>query len=264
VLHSVFERSVHDQRRALVGWAIGVALYTAMVVAVYPTIRDRPDVQRVIDDYPEALRKLFSIRDIGSPAGFLNGYLLSVMIPLLLIIYAVLVGGDATAGEEERRTIDLLLANPISRTRVLLEKLGGLAAGTSLLGLSLYMTVVVLAPAVGLHVPYMRLAEATVAMVLVAVEFGAIAVLFGAATGRRGVARGTAAAIAASSYLLSSLSTMVGGLRPWRLASPYYHAIGTDPMRHGLDPVHWAVLIASTAFLALAAGWWFDRRDLAT
>ena len=76
MLHSVFERSVHDQRRALVGWAIGVALYTAMVVAVYPTIRDRPDVQRVIDDYPEALRKLFSIRDIGSPAGFLNGYLL--------------------------------------------------------------------------------------------------------------------------------------------------------------------------------------------
>ena len=45
MLHSVFERAMHDQRRSLLAWAIGVVLYTAMIVAVYPMIRDRPDFE---------------------------------------------------------------------------------------------------------------------------------------------------------------------------------------------------------------------------
>jgi hypothetical protein len=53
VLHSVFERAVHDQHRSLIAWAVGVAAYTAMIVVMYPMIRDRPDLTRVIDTYPE-------------------------------------------------------------------------------------------------------------------------------------------------------------------------------------------------------------------
>ena len=52
------------------------------------------------------------------------------MVPLLLLIAAIGAGARATAGEEERGTLDLLLANPISRRRLVLEKLAALAAET--------------------------------------------------------------------------------------------------------------------------------------
>jgi ABC-2 type transport system permease protein len=39
--------------------------------------------------------------------------------PLLLIIYSVAAGASAIAGEEDRRTLDLLLASPVSHTRVI-------------------------------------------------------------------------------------------------------------------------------------------------
>ena len=90
MLRSVFARNLRDQRRALVGWCGGVIAYCVLIMVMYPTIRDRPDLQRVINDYPEALRKLFAITDIATPVGFLNGYLMSVMMPLLVIIYTEL------------------------------------------------------------------------------------------------------------------------------------------------------------------------------
>lgn len=264
MLHSVFERTLHDQRRSLVGWVLGVVAYTALIVAMYPMIRDRPDLQRVISDYPEALRKMFGITDMASPAGYLNAELLSLMVPMLVIIYAVLTGGDATAGEEERGTIDLLLANPIPRARVLLEKSAAIGLGTAILGASVYATIIALGPLVHLAVPYAHLAEAVAGIVLVAALFGAVAVAVGALTGMRGASRGVAGALAAGAYLLSSLSGLVSGLRPWRLASPYWHAIGVDPMHHGLGIAHVALLALLLAVLVATAAWSFDRRDLAT
>ena len=61
MLHSVFERAVHDQRRSLIGWTVGVAGYTAMIVVMYPMIRDRPDLTRVIDDLSAASGVQFQI-----------------------------------------------------------------------------------------------------------------------------------------------------------------------------------------------------------
>lgn len=263
MLHSVFERSLHDQRRSLTGWTLGIVCYALLIVLMYPTIRDRPDIQKVIQSYPEALRKMFNITDLTSAAGFLNAYLFSVMVPLLIIIYAVLAGGDATAGEEDRRTIDLLLANPVSRARVIVEKSAAMAVGTALLGGAVYVTVAASGPLVGMHVPFLHMAEATVAMVLGAALFGLVAVLLGAFTGSRGLARGAAGGLAAAGYLLSSLSPMVSGLRPWRLLSPYYHAFGTDPISHGLGVVHLVVLVACIVALAAAGVRAFERRDLA-
>ena len=44
------------------------------------------------------------------------------MVPLLLMIAAIGAGAGAIAGEEERGTLELLLANPLSRRRLVLEK----------------------------------------------------------------------------------------------------------------------------------------------
>jgi ABC-type transport system involved in multi-copper enzyme maturation permease subunit len=59
------------------------------------------------------------------------------LAPLLFLIFAIGQGSGAIAGEEERGTLDLLLANPRSRVRIVLEKFGALALMT--LGLAAMM-----------------------------------------------------------------------------------------------------------------------------
>jgi len=43
MLGSVFAKSLRDLRRSFAGWSLGLAGYVALIVAVYPTIRDNPD-----------------------------------------------------------------------------------------------------------------------------------------------------------------------------------------------------------------------------
>ncbi len=45
------------------------------------------------------------------------------MGPLMMLVYAISGGANVVAGEEDRGTLEPLLTHPISRTRVVLDKL---------------------------------------------------------------------------------------------------------------------------------------------
>jgi ABC-2 type transport system permease protein len=65
-------------------------------------------------------------------------------------------------------------------------------------------------------------------------------------------------------YLLSSLPELVSWLRPARPLSPWYHALGVDPLSKGYRPLHLLVLLALVALCLGVAVLTFERRDLAT
>lgn len=263
-LHSVFERAFDEQRRALVGWALGLAGLGLVMLGMYPSIRGNRNFSKLLEAYPQALKTLFGLADYTSGPGYLRAEIFSLTGPLLFVIFAVLWGSDLTAGEEERRTIDVLLANPVSRSRIVVEKWAAMVVGILVVAASLGLVLVVLGPAVELHVGLGVLSAALVSTALLAILFGTLALALGAATGHRGIARGLAALAAVAAYLLSSLPDLVSWLRPGRPLSPWYHALGVDPMATGYRPLHLLVLLALIAlFLAVAVSF-FDRRDLAT
>ena len=87
--------------------------------------------------------------------------------------------------------------------------------------------------------------------------------MLGAATGRRGLVIGIAAAGAVAAYLVNSLAPLVAALEPLQRASPFWHYAASDPLRHGLDAWHVLVLAGIAAAATLVAVAAFDRRDLA-
>ena len=83
MLGSVFAKSLRDLRRSFVGWSLGLAGYVALIVAVYPTIRDNPDLNKLVESYPEALKAFIAFggqADFTSAAGYLGSELFSFMI----------------------------------------------------------------------------------------------------------------------------------------------------------------------------------------
>ncbi len=261
-LHSLFERAVHEQARALTGWGGGLVAFAGAMLASYPTVHHNAAITKLVESYPEAFRSMFGLSDYTTGPGYLRAEVFSLVGPLLIVIMAVLWGSDATAGEEERRTIDVLMANPISRVRVVLEKWAALVSGVALVTGALGVALALGAPLADLRIGLARLAAAVVATALLAILFGTLALAIGAASGHRGISRGITAAAAVASYLVSSLAPLVSWLRPLRPLSPWYHALGVDPLASGFLAWHLLVLVALSLVVIGAAALAFEHRDL--
>ena len=110
LLRNTFLRTLRDSRRALFWWSLGLVGMAALMIAVYPAVRDSPDLNKMVRDYPEALKAFIAFGgdlDYASGAGYLGSELFSFMVPLLLLVAAIGAGARAIAGEEERGTLDL-------------------------------------------------------------------------------------------------------------------------------------------------------------
>lgn len=266
MLDGVLLKTLRDLRRSFAWWAFGLAGYVAMIVAVYPTVRSNDEIEKLMDEYPEALKALFAFGsefDFSSPAGYLGGELFSFMIPALFLVAAVGNGAGSIAGEEERGTLDLLLATPISRRHVALHKLGAMCVELAGLGVVLWLSLWVGAIAVDMELSAANLAAATTGTVLIAILYGAIAFAVGAGSGRKGLAAGLSVAAAAAAFLVNSLAALVDALQWPQKLSPFYHYTVGDPLRHGFDLPHSLLLLAAAAAVAAVGVVLFDRRDVA-
>ncbi len=260
----VAERALRDSRRGFVGWAIGIAAYVALIASVYPSVQNS-DLQRAVRSYPKELKAFFggsAAFDLSTGAGYLHVELFSLVIPALLAIVAIGFGAAALAGEQEAGQLDLLLAYPVTRGRVVFEKIGALTG--MILGLAIVVTVsiAITGALADLDVSTGRVAIASLGAALAAVFVGLAAMLTGAATGRRTMAIGVGTALFAVSYLLVGLAGLVSWLEPLRVLSPLYHATGTEPIRNGLPAGNYAVLVALCIAAALGVVIAFDRHDL--
>jgi ABC-type transport system involved in multi-copper enzyme maturation, permease component len=259
---ALLKKTLRDQQRAFLAWGIGVAGVAAMYSAFYPSVRhSAADLQRYLEKLPEAIKNLFG-GDFTTPAGYLRSETFSVLGPILFLVFAIGAGSRAIAGEEEARTLDLLLSMPIRRRQVLVDKWIAIVATTFALALVLGLTIALVGPPFDLHVGIIDLAASCLMLFLLAVTFGTIALAVGCFTGRRGLANGVAGALATIAYVSNVLASAVPGLAPLRPLSPFRWYLEPDPLIHGVAAINFLVLVAIAAASYIAASFFFVRRDL--
>jgi len=255
-------RSLRSERTALIGWSAATFALVAAVLAFWPSIRDNPALTSSFGELPPSVRSAVGLADLGSPAGYLQGQLFSTLAPLIFLSFAIGRGARAIAGEEERGTIDLLLATPIRRARVVAEKALALLAGLLLLGVVTWAALLVVGPLVDIDLSAGRLAAATAGSVLLGVLYGGLALCLSAATGRRGLSLGVAAGLAAAGFLYTSIAPFVSGLADHLGLSPFQWAYGDEPLRRGADWGDLALLLGGGLLPSALAVVLFDRRDV--
>lgn len=265
MLRDIAGKTLFDQRRGLLGWAVALVLLVAMYVAIWPSVRDQPSMSDFLDQMPAAFRSLFAATgaDMSTGVGYIQVELMSFMGPIAVLIYAVGAGAAAVAGEEERHTMDTLLANPVSRTRVVLHKGAAMVAGTLLLAAVLGMALIAEGQLAGMGLPAGNVLAAMLHLALLGIVFGTLALAVSASTGSLGLSRAVPVAVAVVAYVVNGLAPMVSWLEPVQKASPFYQYIGHDPLRTGVALGSVAVAVATSGLLALIAVWGFRRRDVA-
>jgi ABC-2 type transport system permease protein len=231
-----------------------------------PFVLGHRRLDQLLENYPPALLSLFGIEagvDFTTAIGYLETEVFSFMVPLLLIGFGVAAGARLVAGDEERGTLGLTLARPVTRTRLVLARALALALMCLAMGALVFLLLLASGVVFELRVPVDQLLAATAGQTLLAVLFGTVALTVGCALGRRGAAAAAGAGAAVLAYLWNGLTPLVEGLSDLTRLSPFEWATGQHPLRTGFDGPGLA-LLALAAVLVLGAGvLTFNRRDVA-
>ncbi len=258
-------RYLYDRARGLTVWLLSLVFYCALIVIFYPSIRDSEAYEAALDDYPEALKEFFGGEagfQLTTGPGFINAQLYSFMVPLLLSIVAI--GAGAAIGSDQRNgLLDLILANPVPRWRVVVERALAMAVIVLVLAAAVMATVAVVGSFVDLGIGVNELAAATASSFLIVMLHGLIALAVAAATGQRSLAVGVATVVFVAGYVLQSLAGIVEVLEPYRAVSPYYHTVGMTPLFDGWAWPNFGLVAGLCAAVLAAAVVLFQRRDLA-
>ena len=103
---------------------------------------------------------------------------------------------------------------------------------------------------------------ATAASALLALTFAALAFCLGAAIGSRSLAVAVPATLAVAGFVVEGLAVQVPALRPFRAVSPWYWALGSNPLRNGLTWQAWLLPLGVSGVLVAIGATGFSRRDL--
>ena len=214
------------------------------------------------DSAPDVLMAMVGNADLGTPEGFYQTETFSMMGPIAVILVTAAIGAKALAGEEEKRTMGLLLANPIRRSTIVLEKTLAMIFAAIVVGFLTFAGVALGSLLAGLGMNMGNIAATSALMTLLGLAFGALALALGAATGRVKIAIYGTVGAGLAFYLLNSMLPLSDGLAGFAKWTPFYYFLGSDPLANGMDWIHAGVLAAITVALVALAVALFERRDL--
>lgn len=264
LLRNVFGKTLRDLRWPTFWAALALFAIAGYFTLLYPTYKSTFNLQQVLDEMPPAMKALIGgeFIDISSVTGFLNIELFPLILPAVLAAYAITQGSGMTAAEESRGTIDVLLSYPVARWRVVLEKTAAVVISVIVVAAGLWFGAIAGAAASASPIEAANVAAGLVLATLLALDFGAFALLLAAATGNRGTAVGVSVAVLVVMYFINALAPIIQGLNSIKEWSLFWWYLESDPIRNGLaagDALLLAVVAAVLLGASLAA---FDRRNL--
>ncbi|MDH3301897.1 MAG: ABC transporter permease [Acidimicrobiia bacterium] len=220
------------------------------------------DVAALSDQFPEAVLALAGGGDFSTPEGFYEVETFSLMAPIAIMIVTIVAGAGGLAGEESQRTMGLLLANPIRRSRLVLEQALAMTVYAVIVGVATFAGVIIGSVIAGVGLSVTGVAAASLLVTLLGLLFGMLALAVAAATGRMAAAVYGTIGIALAFHLLNSYLPLTDRFAGWARWTPNHYYLSTDPLVNGMSWSHGAVLAAATGVLLAAAVMLFERRDI--
>jgi beta-exotoxin I transport system permease protein len=259
---SILRHSLARLSNQILWWGSSLALLAVISIPFYSSIaQQQSQVVQLMQSFPKEIMAFFgNMNDIATPVGYLTIEFFSYM-PLVLGIFAVLVGSGLLASDEENGTLDLVMAYPVSRTAVFLGRLlGFIGAAAAILAITwLGMCITMIwAP---LEIGWGAMALPFISLLGVVLLFGALSLLFSMLVPSRSMAASLSGLLLVASYFITSLAGINPNLESLNHFSPlrYYQS---GAAIHGLNLGWLAGLIGASILFSALAWWSFERRDI--
>lgn len=122
----LFLRELKRNRKGLIIWSSIFVLYNIMIFSMFPTLSQQSEsYKQMMKSMPSELMAAFNIDtlDFSNILSFFGVYS-HLYFVLAGSIYAMLLGAGILSKEESEKTVEFLLAKPVTRTTVVTAKLG--------------------------------------------------------------------------------------------------------------------------------------------
>lgn len=259
--NAIWSKSLREHRVAIISWGIALGLVAMATLAASPQITTVGS-QSAISQITQSFRFFGDPVAMSTPQGYVTWKTLGMM-PVLLGIWAVLAGASLTRADEERAALELVLAEPISRTRLLMEKVVAFALSLLLVGLMIAGGVVLGQALARLQVDVWAALLIGLNVSLASFIYGALALFFSQFTRRAGSAAGLAGVYMALDFVVAGVGRSVDG---WsgieRVTINFYYELSKPLIAsYGVNPGAMLVLLALSVALVGASLWLFAHRD---
>jgi ABC-2 type transport system permease protein len=255
----------HELRRgrlAFIIWSGVLSFILAVCVFVYPQMKS--EMAQLSDAVSSmgALTEAFGMdrMDISTLLGY---YAIECGNTLSLggALFAALTAVNMLSKEERDRTAEFLLTHPITRTRVVWEKLAALFIEILLMNLAIAAVSALSVLTVGEEILWKKFFLIHLAMLLLQLEIAGIC--FGISAFLRRGGAGLGLGIAVGFYAMNLIANITESARFLKTLTPFGYCEGADLLSEA--SLDWAKIGVGMAFCAAgiaAAFWKYNRKDI--
>lgn len=249
-------------RYAPIAWGVPLGLLCVMIVAVFPSIARSPQLDQLIDSYPEAFKEAFGVSEASfrTIEGYLAAEVFSLIAPLATAYFMIHRLARAICGTDQRGVLDVLLSAPIRRRDVLAGWFGAVAAALAVILVVVAVLCQLGALTFGVDLGVDNTIAAVANLWPLSVFFGGLTLLLSGLSSRTHAVTGIATAVLVAMYFLEVLGKLSDVVATFDGLSAF-HYYGSA-IETGIDPVAFMGLTAAGLFLAATGAALFERRDI--
>lgn len=261
----IFQREFRRSRKALMIWSLVLAGLIIWLLSMFPSFAEQ---QKSINDlfasYPDSMKKMFSMDQLslGTLMGF-YGIEVYMMTTLLGSIYAALLASNILAKEESEKTIEFLLSKPVSRSRIVGEKLLAVAANILIFNIAATIASVAGFQFADEKFVWKTFALLTIATLLLHLTFAAVSFLFSAIMRKTRNILSISLAVVIVSYFINIMSSLSDDMDFLKYFSPFKYVDAASIINNNmLEPIFIALMSVIILFSIAAAFLIYKKKDI--
>ena len=259
---TIFKHELKSGRISLIIWSGVIAFLLAVCVFIYPELAEQMGELEEMFNNMGAFSDAFGMAAL-TEGGFLGFFSLECaeMLGIGGALFAAILGIGMLSKEEQDGTAELLLSHPISRSRVVSEKL--LATFTEILIFNLaQITVTALSIlAISEDVDVGKLALIFLSFLILHLEVAAISFGISSATRRGGI--GIGLGIALLFYFLSLASGISESLEFLKYLTPFSYTSGSYIIEHTNLEWKYVIIGAVVSVISIVAAYRiYTKKDI--
>lgn len=213
--------------KSLVVWTISIGFFIAICVFMYPEMGNQMEDVNDMFSSMGSFTAAFGMDRLNF--GTLIGFYAIECGNILGIggaFFAALLGISALAKEEKERTAEFLLTHPVSRTRIITEKLTAVMLQILIMNISIFILSIASISAIGEDIPWSKICLLHLSYFLVQIELAGIC--YGISAFLRSGGLGIGLGIAIVMYFLNIVANISESAEFLKYITPFGYAESAD------------------------------------
>ena len=259
---TVFKHELRQGRSALIIWTAAISFMLGICIVIYPEMSTQMgDISAMFADMGSFSQAFGMDRiNFGEFLGFF-GVECGNVLGLGGAFFAALLGISALAKEEKEHTAEFLLTHPVSRTRVITEKLCAVIVQIVIMNLAVIAVTALSVLIIGEEADIKTFALLFLSFFLMQLEVAAVT--FGISAFLRRGNLGIGLGLAAVFYFMNIVANLIDETKFLKYITPFGYTESADIIADGaLNGGYLAVGMALAAIGVILAFWKYGRKDI--